>query len=206
MTMTGTPHRCPKGLSGPRSGWLLVALFAVATLACAPRKTVKKNGAAGDKAAAAKTDGTDALPPGVESGEASIKDGGEFADTPELQTIQFPYDAYALQEDARRTLRKNAEYLKAHRDLEILVAGHCDERGTTEYNLALGQKRAKEVREYYIRLGIPGKAVATISYGEEKPSCDEPTEGCWAKNRRAETLIRARTASSMQGVNPKAPQ
>ena len=185
---------------------LLLAMLAATTLACTPRKTVKNGGPNAGTTTAGKNDDTDTLPPGVESGEASIKDGEQFTETPELQTTLFPYDAYALQDEARAILRKNAEYLKAHRDLEILVAGHSDERGTTEYNLALGQKRAKEVREYYIRLGIPGKAIATISYGEEKPSCDEPTEGCWAKNRRAETRIRARTASSTQGINPKAPQ
>ena len=128
--------------------WLLVALCAATTLACTPRKTVKNPGAGSGDTAAHKNDDTDALPPGVESGEASIKDGEQFTETPELQTIGFPYDAYALQDEARSTLRKNAEYLKAHRDLEILVAGHCDERGTTEYNLALGQQRAKEVRDY----------------------------------------------------------
>ncbi|MBI5201509.1 MAG: peptidoglycan-associated lipoprotein Pal [Elusimicrobia bacterium] len=186
--------------------WLLVALCAATTLACAPRKTVKNGTNGTNTADANKNDDADTLPPGVESGEASIKDGSQFSETPELQSITFGYDAYALQDEARATLRKNAEYLKQHRDLEILVAGHCDERGTTEYNLALGQKRAKEVREYYIRLGIPGKAIATISYGEEKPVCDQPTEDCWNKNRRAETRIRARTASSQQGVNPKAPQ
>ncbi|MBI4346644.1 MAG: OmpA family protein [Elusimicrobia bacterium] len=186
--------------------WLLPALLAAA-VACAPRKTVKKTDPAGSTTTTASTpNGTEALPPGVESGEANIRDGGQFAEVPELQTIQFPYDAYTLVDEARATLRKNAEYLKAHSDLEILVAGHCDERGTTEYNLALGQKRAKEVREYYMRLGISGKSIATISYGEEKALCDEATEGCWAKNRRAETRIRARTASSTQGLNPKAPQ
>lgn len=187
--------------------WMLVALCAASTLACAPKKTVKKDLPASTTAttnpAAGSTD--DAIVAGVESGEANIR-GSEFAETADLKTIQFQYDAYALADDARAVLRKNAEHLKQHPDLEVLVAGHCDERGTTEYNLALGQKRAKEVREYYIRLGVPGKAVATISYGEEKPDCDQATDACWQQNRRAETRIRARTASSLEGINPKAPQ
>jgi len=76
------------------------------------------------------------------------------------------------------------------------VAGHCDERGTIEYNLALGQRRAKEVRDYYLRLGVSGKSVATISYGKESPLCREANEECWAKNRRAETRIRTGTAAN----------
>lgn len=187
--------------------WLILTACAASVVACAPRKALKKDTAGAPAAldGAAATSPDKALPPGVESGEANIRNGGEFAAMHELQPIHFPYDAYQLEEEARGTLRKNAGYLKEHPDLEVLVAGHCDERGTTEYNIALGQKRAKEVREYYIRLGIPGKAVATISYGEEKPACDQPSEACWAQNRRTETLIRARTAATTSG-NPKAPQ
>ena len=73
-----------------------------------------------------------------------------------------------------------------------MAAGYCDERGTVEYNLALGQKRAKEVREYYIRLGIPGQTLATISYGKEAPLCSASNDDCWAQNRRAETRVRSR--------------
>ena len=173
------------------SGWWIAALCAVIALGCTPRKTVKK-GASGAPQAA---EGGDALPPGVEVGEANIR-GTEFTDVPELQAIHFDYDAYSLADEARATLQKNAEHLKKNRDLEVLVAGHCDDRGTIEYNLALGQKRAKEVREYYLRLGVPAKSVATISYGEEKPSCPDATESCWRQNRRAETRVRARTAST----------
>lgn len=193
-------------MKGRSNGWLIVAACAVALVACAPRKAVKKSPAAAGAATTEASATSAALPPGVEVGEASIKDGGSFAETTDLQSAPFDYDAYMLGDEARAVLRKNADYLKKHLDLEILVAGHCDERGTTEYNLALGQKRAKEVREYYIRLGIPGKSIATISYGEEKPSCDQATEACWRENRRAETRIRARTASSQEGLNPQAPR
>jgi len=71
-----------------------------------------------------------------------------------------------------------------------LVEGHCDSRGTMGYNLALGQKRAKEVRDYYTRLGVPGSSIGTISYGEEKPSCEDETEECWGKNRKADTKVK----------------
>ncbi|MBI5883717.1 MAG: OmpA family protein [Elusimicrobia bacterium] len=136
-----------------------------------------------------------AYTPGVDVTEASIR-GSEFTTTPDLATVYFDYDSYALKGESLEALKKNAEYLKTHRDLEVLVAGHCDQRGTIEYNLSLGQNRAKGVREYYIRLGVPGKALATISYGKESPSCNESTEDCWSRNRRAETRVRSRTASA----------
>ena len=80
--------------------------------------------------------------------------------------------------------------LKEHSDWEALVEGHCDERGTTEYNLGLGQRRAAAVRQYYMTLGLDGGRIATISYGKEQPVCTEHTEDCWAKNRRGVTKVR----------------
>lgn len=175
---------------------LSISFFAICALlssSCSARKRLKKQA---DPDAAAQTDKLDpAFDPNVDVTEASIR-GTEFAGIPDLDTILFEYDSASLKDATLAVLKKNAEYLKAHRDLDVLVAGHCDERGTTEYNLSLGQKRAKEVREYYIRLGVSGKSIATISYGEEKPVCAESTEDCWLTNRRAETRIRARTASN----------
>lgn len=121
--------------------------------------------------------------------EADIR-GGEFTATPAIKPINFDFDRYYLSAEARSILGKNAEQMKKHKDWEISVEGHCDERGTIEYNLALGQKRAKEVREYYIRIGVQATSIGTISYGEEKPVCEESTEPCWATNRRAETKVR----------------
>ena len=176
-----------------------IAVFLVA--GCASNRRLKKELPA-DKAAADKA-AEPAYTPGVDVTEASLR-GGEFAPTPDLAVIYFDYDSFSLKEGSLEALKKNASYLKDHRDLEVLVTGNCDERGTIEYNLALGQKRAKEVREYYVRLGVNGKSVATISYGREKPACAESTEECWAKSRRAETLARSRatgdakTSSSVQ--------
>ena len=107
---------------------------------------------------------------------------------PQLKTVSFEFDRTELKPDAQKILEENARYLKGHAESTALVAGHCDVRGTTAYNLALGQRRAKAVREYYRRLGVPGSRVATISYGEERPLCGEETEECHARNRRAETL------------------
>jgi peptidoglycan-associated lipoprotein len=172
---------------------LLVVLTLVGlTAACATPRARKHRNA--KDASAKATDGSDsAVVPDVNVEEASLR-GKEFQPMEGLEAIYFEYDSSSLKDAQLATLKKNAEYLKSHTDLELLVAGFCDERGTTEYNLALGQKRAKEVREYYIRLGVNGKSLATISYGKESPACAESSEDCWAKNRRAETRVRRRLA------------
>lgn len=123
------------------------------------------------------------------STEGDIR-GGEFLAQPTVKTITFDYDRYELSDQARAVLQTNSALLKARKDWTVLVEGHCDDRGTVEYNLALGQKRAKAVRDYYVRLGVPESAIGTISYGEEKPLCSEATDACWLANRRAETKIK----------------
>lgn len=168
---------------------MLVVLLAVA--ACAPR-AAKKTGQ--DAAKAAATDDA-AYTPDVDATEASIH-GKEFSTVEGLDAILFEYDSAQLSAAALASLKKNAEYLKSHPQQDVLVAGFCDERGTIEYNMALGQKRAKEVREYYIRLGVNGRAIGTISYGEELAVCADATEACWASNRRAETRLRRPTAAN----------
>jgi len=118
---------------------------------------------------------------------------GEFVSQATIQPIYFDFDKYGLSDATRQTLQKNAETIKTHKDWVVLVEGHCDSRGTVEYNLALGQKRAKEVRDYYTRLGVPESAIGTISYGKEKQVCEEETDECWAKNRKADTKVKAQT-------------
>src|SRR5258708_7910374 len=98
--------------------------------------------------------------------EPSLR-GKEYKEVAEISTIYFELDQSTLRADARDVLGKNYQALKEHADWEVLVEGHCDERGTTEYNLGLGQKRAAAVRQYYISLGLSGNKVATISYGKE---------------------------------------
>ncbi len=174
-------------------------IFAAAVLmlaACtAPQKknSLGKNG----KNDTSATDGTEAapLPPGAEVIEASLRGSGFDVD-PDIQTVRFDYDSAQLSEQTLDILKANAAIIKTRTNSEFLVAGHCDDRGTVAYNLALGQKRAKEVRDYYIRLGVDGRKVATISYGKEQPNCSEATEECWSKNRRAATGIRAKAGTA----------
>ena len=117
--------------------------------------------------------------------------GKDYKAGPAISTIYFELDQATLRADAREALQKNYDALKSHADWEVLIEGHCDERGTTEYNLGLGQKRAAAVRQYYMTLGLPGTKVATISYGKENPICTEHTDDCWGKNRRGVTKVRA---------------
>ncbi len=105
--------------------------------------------------------------------------------TSPLKDIFFEFDRADLRADARDTLRANADWLKSNPSARIEIEGHCDERGTNEYNLALGAKRAQTAKDYLVSLGIPSERLSTISYGEEIPVCREQVESCWRQNRRA---------------------
>lgn len=107
-----------------------------------------------------------------------------------LDRIFFDYDSFVLSQAARDTLSKNAEILiKKQPGARVLIEGHCDERGSDEYNLALGEKRARATRDYLVTLGVAASRLSVISYGEEKPLEQGQSEEAWAKNRRAEFLI-----------------
>ncbi len=103
-----------------------------------------------------------------------------------LQTINFDYDKYDLTSVAMDILSINAKGLREHPKAQVLIEGHCDERGTVEYNLALGDKRAKAVKDYLASLGIDSSRLSTITYGKERPLDTSRNEAAWAKNRRAE--------------------
>ncbi|MCP2520009.1 peptidoglycan-associated lipoprotein Pal [Candidatus Aminicenantes bacterium AC-708-M15] len=109
-----------------------------------------------------------------------------------LQMIHFDFDKYDIREDAKPILEKNAEWLRRHPTVKILIEGHCDERGTEEYNLALGEKRAKATMEYLVALGISPNRIKIISYGKSRPLDPGHNEIAWAKNRRAEFVIIAK--------------
>ena len=108
----------------------------------------------------------------------------EFAPDPNLKAVYFDFDKYDIRPDDAKTLDGDAAWLKANPNNLVLIEGHCDERGTNEYNLALGEKRAKAAMNYLVAQGIQANRVTIISYGKERPTCTEKTEDCWAKNRR----------------------
>ncbi len=106
-----------------------------------------------------------------------------------LQTIYFAYDSQEISETGRRQLRGNAEWLKAHTDVNTVIQGHCDERGTIEYNLALGERRADSIRSYLTNLGIDRSRIRIITYGEERPAAPGHSESAWSQNRRAAFVL-----------------
>ena len=103
--------------------------------------------------------------------------------------VFFDFDRYDVKDEGRATLQRQAAWLKKYPNVSVQIEGHCDERGTREYNLALGSRRATAAKDYLISLGVEASRVSTISYGKEKPVCVESTESCWAQNRRAVTVI-----------------
>lgn len=173
---------------------LSLALFAVLGLALSgcPKKssevTPEDESAAAAPEEAAPEEAAAPQQPGIEIGT-------EYATIPALPAVTFGYMKADLSPEARAQLKSNAQILKAvmkaAQGVQIRVEGHCDDRGTLEYNLALGQRRANALRDYYASFGIPKSAVKTVSYGEERVLCAEATEDCWARCRRGETTLKA---------------
>lgn len=119
--------------------------------------------------------------------------GDEPGDTPaaaELTDVFFDYDKYNLRADARSTLESNAQFLLADPSIGLTLEGHCDERGTVEYNLALGERRAQSVKDYLVEFGIDPSRLMTVSYGEERPFALGHNESSWSQNRRVHFVKR----------------
>jgi len=115
----------------------------------------------------------------------------EFSESANLKDVFFDFDKYDVRPGDAKILDTNAAWLKSNNNL-VLIEGHCDERGTNEYNLALGERRAKSTMNYLVAQGVQASRITIISYGEERPTCTEKTEECWTKNRRAHFLVKAR--------------
>jgi peptidoglycan-associated lipoprotein len=115
----------------------------------------------------------------------------EFTATANLKDVFFDFDKYDIRPNDAKTLDSNATWLKSNNNL-VLIEGHCDERGTNEYNLALGERRAKATMNYLVAQGVQANRITIISYGKERPTCTEHSEACWAQNRRAHFLVKAR--------------
>jgi len=122
-------------------------------------------------------------PPAVEVPTNTMSAEEEFKAN--VQDIFFDYDTYDIRGDAQAILSKNASFLASHTDVKILIGGYCDERGSDEYNLALGQNRADAAKNALITAGVAAGRIRVVSYGKEKPFCSESTEECWQQNRRA---------------------
>jgi len=115
----------------------------------------------------------------------------EFVETSALRDIHFDFDQYAIRSQDAPTLDANARWLKSNAGTLLLIEGHADERGTNEYNLALGERRARATRDQLVSRGIVASRITIITYGEERPVCTERAEACWTKNRRAHFLVKS---------------
>lgn len=177
----------------------MVAWFGIA--ACAPSATNKPDTGSANRAAADASSGERRAGEGQRGGTSESNTGasslkqlqeGKSPMTPAsspLKDVFYEFDRYDLTADARSTLRANADWLKNNPAARVEIEGHCDERGTSEYNLALGAKRAQAARDFLSTLGIPVERLSTISYGQEIPVCREHSEDCWRQNRRARFVI-----------------
>lgn len=121
-------------------------------------------------------------PPAVVVPNSTMSEEEQFKSN--VQDVFFDYDTYDIRGDAQATLSRDASYLASHPEVKIVLGGYCDERGSNEYNLALGQNRADAAKAALVTAGVAANRIRTVSYGKEKPFCSESTEGCWQQNRR----------------------
>ena len=146
-------------------------------------------GAAGTPAGPSSA-GSDARAGGQAGAPGTRPNPQEFGAVRDVQDIFFDFDSYDIRTEAAKILDANARWMKANPAALILIEGHSDERGTNDYNLALGERRAKAAMNYLIGQGLPADRFTIISYGEEWPACQEKNEACWARNRRAHFLAK----------------
>jgi peptidoglycan-associated lipoprotein len=165
-------------------GVLLAVVLSIAVVSCSAKK--KSGLEEGEGKLGEDTLGTT---PGGSLDVARAGGLGAAAAEGPLTDIHFAYDSFDLEPEARQTLKQNAAWLESHPDAHVEIEGHCDDRGTVEYNLALGTKRAAAVKSYLESLGISASRITTVSYGEELPLCHEETESCWSTNRRAHSVV-----------------
>lgn len=175
---------------------ILAAIFGIIAFGCAEKKAVApiEQSQGMEQPRAGTAEETKKAPEQITEQEAKVESQEVPSQVQEIsglfKDIHFDYDKYDVKESDRPTLTAVADYLRKNSAQKLLIEGHCDERGTSEYNLALGDKRARAVKDYLVSLGVSSARIDTISYGKEKPLCMEHADGCWARNRRAHFVIR----------------
>ena len=169
---------------------LIVCFSLTVMTGCAKKSAVKEQAVSAEQQAAAERAAREAAkkeePPakGTTVTEEKVAPQAEAAAKEEFKDVLFDFDKFSLKPESRGTLKELAAWLTKNKGKSVLIEGNCDERGTTEYNLALGERRAKEAMKYLVELGVDAKRIKTISYGEERPLDPGHTEEAWAKNRR----------------------
>ena len=129
---------------------------------------------------------------GAQGAAGAVPHPSEFAASADLKDVHFDFDKYDIRPEDARILDADAVWLKSRPNDLVLIEGHCDERGTNEYNLALGERRARAAMNYLVGQGVQARRITLISYGKERPACTAHDESCWALNRRAHLLVKAR--------------
>jgi peptidoglycan-associated lipoprotein len=182
------------------------AAMGVALAGCAKQPTASLTSAPAPTGLASSTTGTNSGAPvpakhdesadskGLNSGPTpwgTRPSPADFSPSPALKDIFFAFDRYDITPAAARVLDESVFWLKDNSRFLILIEGHADERGTNEYNLSLGERRAKAALNYLASRGVPAARVSVVSYGEERPQCTEKNDGCWSRNRRARFLVKA---------------
>lgn len=179
---------------------LLVFACVFALFACAGPEVKKeiKAGAAGEEEPV-KVESVEEVTTGVitteEVGTAPVSaartaEAAKAGVRGDIEDVFFDYNKSAVRDDLRAILAKNASILKSDKSTTVVIEGHADERGTSEYNIGLGESRAQAVRNYLVNLGIDAGRISVVSYGEEKPFCGERNEDCWQQNRRAHFVVK----------------
>ncbi len=177
---------------------LIASVALVAACETVPEESAASSGAGASKPAVSKSDGGTATPAPT---PAPMKAGPAAGSQEDLvanvgDRVFFDFDKYNLAPDARATLAKQATWLTRYSSVTVRVEGHADERGTREYNLALGERRANSVKDYLITLGINASRITTISYGKERPVALGSNEQAWGQNRRGVTSVTGGSPSS----------
>jgi peptidoglycan-associated lipoprotein len=181
-----------RGTSSWKWAMLALSIAALISAGCAKKQTVKSEGTQAPAAApapVAEAPVKEAPPPVAVAPAAPPAESPGVAVTEEkisqFDDVRFDFDKSVVKEEGRKTCGVVADYMKKHPKAKMLIEGHCDERGTAEYNMALGERRATAVMNYLVSLGVPKAALSTVSFGKEKPLDPGHNEAAWAKNRRA---------------------
>lgn len=165
----------------------VAGLFSLFVLGCGPEKKTMDDQLQTKPEPVVEKPVTPPPPPEPKVDSAAIKEEQFKREADAVfKTIYFTYDSYALNEDARNTLVELGQFMKKYPEVTTKIEGYCDERGTSEYNIALGEKRANEAKKYLVSFGIASNKITTVSWGEEKPAETGNNEEAWAKNRRDE--------------------
>ena len=175
-----------------------VALLALVSTGCARMMAQSEDGSTPDGMSGS-SGGTSSGGSGGTGMSRAGRSGGGMAERPpvkefhpatEMIDVHFDFDRYEIRSQDVSALQSNAAWLRSNKNYLVLIEGHSDERGTPEYNVALGERRAKSAQNYLVSHGIDSRRIAIISYGEHRQQCTDASEGCWSKNRRAHFRIK----------------